>query len=1438
MTRIALLFDNTLRPETTGIYCQRALRELAHASRITEVEHILPADLPRLVQERGRWDLIIAVDDGLAYDLPQDVAPVAYWAIDTHLDFERSLRRARQATWTFAAQQRGVEQLRQRRITARWLPLACDPELHGRQDVPGQYDWSFVGHTHAGERQWLIRLLREKYPACFVGQAYFTDMAAVYSASKIVFNRSVGDDLNMRVFEALASGSLLITNELAGAGQDELFQDGVELITYRNDDELLEKFAISLKDSAACCRIGEAGRAAVLARHTYRHRMEQLLETVFPVAPLAAAQPINNETDWLDEIDFGIKTFLRPCALYRLLTSINEQYPQARVTIVDDGNLESAEDPDSQLCRDLITNQPQFRLISLPFAAGVSAGRNALVAATDRPYLLLLDDDFCFTPETKIERLWERMQQDTQVFVAAGVCYDCHGAVRQRRSSGGTLRREGRTLIHETQAWRHHDEGHCDFVPNFALVRRTTFEQVAWRGGIGGEHYDFCLQLLDQGMTVVQDESVSIDHYPATVALPGYREHRLNYAAAQQEFLDRWNLDRVIQDGVAILERLPTAARDAAVKPTSYFEHTRSDVQELVPVTAKRILDIGCGAGRFGAALKARQTVHVTGIELNTQAAAAARSRLDDVRSANLETDELDFPDGQFDSVICADILEHLRRPEVVLKMIRRWLMADGTLVISVPNVRNHTVVQSLLAGNWTYESAGLLDADHVRFFTRRELEKLLFRAGFEVENLRMVPGEGFSAWVDQGRPREISLGGLSIRAASEGDAAEFFAYQYLAACRPAPVRSFGLTSIIVVTWNQWPYTQTCLDSLRFRTDEPYELIVVDNGSTDGTVEGLRSQSDVRLIENAENRGFPAAVNQGLQIARGENVLLLNNDTILTTGWLRRMLDVLHSDPAIGLVGPTSNRVSGAQQIPVNYAHLADLDGFAWDRRRRLVERGEPIVQETDRLIGFCLLFKREVWNAIGGLDERFGIGCFEDDDFCLRARQARFRAVIAKDSFIHHFGSVTFQASGADLGRILRENRRVYDAKWRTEEVLTEAQRRGEIEGEKENVRDGETRFPAMLSGCLIVRDNERTIRLCLESLKPWVDELVVVDTGSTDATATIAEELGARVFHWPWRDDFAAARNVSVDHARGEWIFWMDSDDVISEECGRKLRALAGGEHDKKMLGYVMQVHCPAYEPCDVTVVDHVKLFRNRSELRFEFRIHEQILPAIRRAGGDVAFTDIHVVHAGADRTKEGQAKKLERDFRLLRLDLQDRPDHPFVLFNLGMTCADCGQTDEAIYWLTQCLAVSQPVESHVRKAYALLSSVLYQQRRWTDSLYVCLRGRAVFPTDKELLFRQAMVEHQLGRLESAAANYQIVLQPTSDRHFVSIDAGLAGYKARHNLALVYEDLGRHDLAEAQWQAILAERPDYRPAQIGLEAARERQRDPQPHVTRTLPA
>ena len=236
------------------------------------------------------------------------------------------------------------------------------------------------------------------------------------------------------------------------------------------------------------------------------------------------------------------------------------------------------------------------------------------------------------------------------------------------------------------------------------------------------------------------------------------------------------------------------------------------------------------------------------------------------------------------------------------------------------------------------------------------------------------------------------------------------------------------LTSIIILTLNELACTRLCLESLAAHTPEPHEVIVVDNGSHDGTVDFLRRVRGVRLIANRQNRGFAGGCNQGMVAARGDLLLLLNNDCVVTPGWLAGLGRVLDSRPRAGMAGPVSNYVSGPQlDREARYSTMEEMLRHAAATAAR--ERGRAT--SVGRLVGLCLLFPRSLMERIGLLDERFGRGNFEDDDYCRRALIAGYELLIAHEVFIHHFGSRTFQANQIDYLAEHERNRAVYRAKW-----------------------------------------------------------------------------------------------------------------------------------------------------------------------------------------------------------------------------------------------------------------------------------------------------------------------------------------------------------------------------------------------------------------------
>ncbi len=267
------------------------------------------------------------------------------------------------------------------------------------------------------------------------------------------------------------------------------------------------------------------------------------------------------------------------------------------------------------------------------------------------------------------------------------------------------------------------------------------------------------------------------------------------------------------------------------------------------------------------------------------------------------------------------------------------------------------------------------------------------------------------------------------------GPAEEWFA--------DAPPAGDELASLIVLCCDQFAYTRLCLDSVLRHTHTPYELILVDNGSADETpqyVQRLRADAAafphlarVAVIRNETNRGYPAGCNQGLAHARGESLVFLNNDTVVTAGWLDGLIGwALRDWPRVGLVGPVTSYAPEPQQVPAGYAGLADLPGFA--ARRAAEYRGQAL--PVERLTGFCLLARRAVLAHIGGFDEQFGLGFFDDDDLCVRARAAGFELLVALDVFVHHFGSRTFLGLGVDGEGQLRENHEKFRAKWGDEQA------------------------------------------------------------------------------------------------------------------------------------------------------------------------------------------------------------------------------------------------------------------------------------------------------------------------------------------------------------------------------------------------------------------
>ncbi len=414
--------------------------------------------------------------------------------------------------------------------------------------------------------------------------------------------------------------------------------------------------------------------------------------------------------------------------------------------------------------------------------------------------------------------------------------------------------------------------------------------------------------------------------------------------------------------------------------------------------TGKKVLDVACGSG-YGSDLLAQSAKSVTGGDISHEAISYCKAHYHrpNLSFGVMDIRKLPFSDNSFDIVVSFETLEHILEGDLFLKEICRVLTDKGSLAVSTP-----------LGG-----PCG--NPYHVAYYQKGNFEKYLHDYFREVD-VNFQRGNKFY-------PSSISL----------DDSSTFTGEYALAVCHE-PKKGFDkLTSIIILAHNQLECTKKCIESIEQSTPERHELILVDNGSTDGTTEFLQTyahnHNHVRLILNKSNLGFAAGNNLGIDQSKGEYIMFLNNDVVVTEGWLGKLTDLLNRYPDLGMVGPVSNSVSGPQLVmDIPYGEdLVKMKEFASTYSQD--HAGE--IRHVLRLVGFCLLVRKEVLDLIGGFDNNYMSGNFEDDDLCLRSFLVGHKHVIAGDVFVHHFGSMTFKGSSIDYEKTMENNQKYFFSKW-----------------------------------------------------------------------------------------------------------------------------------------------------------------------------------------------------------------------------------------------------------------------------------------------------------------------------------------------------------------------------------------------------------------------
>ena len=272
--KILVSLETRVRPDSTGIYVIEAFKQLGH-----KVAHVLPENIKDI---RGGYDLYVKVDDGQKVtQWNPELHPSAYYCIDTHIETDWRIALARDGRFDSVSvvHSDGLK-LDWGRDDVYWNPVGCDPKIHYVGPREKKYDGCFIGNFHnglAGPRIEALDAFFRECPSIFFGNRIFQEVTQKYAESKLVFNRSINGDANMRVFEAMCSGSCLVTDRVPDL--DRLgFEEGVHYAGYDTPAEAGEVARALLADNDRRERIAAAGRAAVLEKHTYAHRARIIIE--------------------------------------------------------------------------------------------------------------------------------------------------------------------------------------------------------------------------------------------------------------------------------------------------------------------------------------------------------------------------------------------------------------------------------------------------------------------------------------------------------------------------------------------------------------------------------------------------------------------------------------------------------------------------------------------------------------------------------------------------------------------------------------------------------------------------------------------------------------------------------------------------------------------------------------------------------------------------------------------------------------------------------------------------------------------------------------------------------------------------------------------------------------------------------------------------------
>lgn len=363
---------------------------------------------------------------------------------------------------------------------------------------------------------------------------------------------------------------------------------------------------------------------------------------------------------------------------------------------------------------------------------------------------------------------------------------------------------------------------------------------------------------------------------------------------------------------------------------------------------------------------------------------------------------------------------------------------------------------------------------------------------------------------------------------------------------------------------------------------------------------------------------------------------------------------------------------------------------------------------------------------------------------------------------------------------------------------------------------RSGENQ-PPLLSACLIMRNEEQLLPRCLSSLKGFVDEICVIDTGSVDRSVDIAESFGARVSVQAWSGDFSAARNASLAQATGQWLLIIDADEALHPEDGPRLRELLAASQQE---AYFVQVLSYVGEEQVDHLVRHqvVRLIRNRPAYRYQGRVHEGL--DLSSAGKAVAFCDIRLLHYGYLQRIKQQKGKGARNLELLLEALEADPDNPYLHFNIGTEYLNRSYYETALKHYDAAAKRASPQHIYAPLLAKRRIAALQALGEHFKALRVARQAQKDFPAYTDAVFLKALSLLHLGQLASALRAFRACIEgagPKTTLH-PSEEVGVDSFKALWWIGQIHERMLNEAEATQAYREAVRQEPHYRAALASL--------------------